>query len=180
MVTPALKFGWPITIIRRKISKTFRFLIQFCSLCATKPKKKLDWKRSSTPHLTSFHEMRWREKNCLRKFESIEKTFQLLPIWRAGGLPSKPFPPPPTSLYQSLHTQSIFQLLNLPKGKSIFNQLKMVLNMSGSNTLAADLVACIYYGRIHLPLRDGPSILNVWNMKHFCFSSEFEKLSIML
>lgn len=82
MVTPALKFGWPITIIRRKISKTFRFLIQFCSLCATKPKKKLDWKRSSTPHLTSFHEMRWREKNCLRKFESIEKTFQLLPIWR--------------------------------------------------------------------------------------------------
>ena len=132
MVTPELKFGWPITIIRRKVSKTFRFLIQFCSLCATKPKKKLDWKRSSTPHLTSFHEMRWREKNCLRKFESIEKTFQLLPIWRAGGLPSKPFPPPPTSLYQSLHTQSIFQLLNLPKGKSIFNQLKMVLVSSNT------------------------------------------------
>ena len=144
MVTPELKFGWPITKIRRKVSKTFRFLIQFCSLCATKPKKKLDWKRSSTPHLTSFHEMRWREKNCLRKFESIEKTFQLLPIWRAGGLPSKPFPPPPTSLYQSLHTQSIFQLLNLPKGKSIFNQLKMVLNIYSSNTLAADLVADMY------------------------------------
>ena len=169
MVTPELKFGWPITIIRRKVSKTFRFLIQFCSLCATKPKKKLDWKRSSTPHLTSFHEMRWREKNCLRKFESIEKTFQLLPIWRAGGLPSKPFPPPPTSLYQSLHTQSIFQLLNLPKGKSIFNQLKMVLNMSGSNTLAADLVACIYYGRIHLPLRDGPSVFKCLKYKTFLF-----------
>ena len=149
MVTPALKFGWPITIIRRKISKTFRFLIQFCSLCATKPKKKLDWKRSSTPHLTSFHEMRWREKNCLRKFESIEKTFQLLPIWRAGGLlycchPNH-FHRSHQLLYIRVCTQSIFQLLNLPKGKSIFNQLKMVLNMSGSNTLAADLVACIYF-----------------------------------
>ena len=107
---------------------TFRTISAHCTVCY-QTRKKVGLEKIFH---TSLHFMKWDEENCLRKFESIEKTFQLLPIWRAGGLPSKPFPLPPTSLYQSLHTQSIFQLLNLPKGKSIFNQLKMVLVSSNT------------------------------------------------
>ena len=128
MVTPELKFGWPITIIRRQVSKNFRFLIQLCSLCATKPKKKLDWKRSSTPHLTSFHEMRWRElsKKVWKHWKNFPTFAYLKSRWSAATA-IQTISTATTNFYIRVCT-----LLNLPKGKSIFNQLKMVLVSSNT------------------------------------------------